>query len=1054
MPLTASQRRLPPASLATLIVLLCVLVGSAGLAQEALVTPARPAEYMIYQYPDTALVVRVDVPEAEFGLRVRGPDNALIKSSAVPGRRIGPVFHFIDAVDLPRQLMIEVTPGRAVDRSAIGLEILQFAAGDRNAGALARAYRLFSIGTETPPSDDTTTWAMKTYSLRNAAELFDQLGMEHMRLWSEYFATHLVLHSLNDGLMSVELSREIRAAARRAGFADVELAAAVLEGDALLRQMAANGGSAGGDHQQLHRLLHNVAALAERLGMASEAGRALYNDGLVFDRQGEPARALEQYRRALEVIAQATDPELLNQVRATAATAYEALGSTSGALEMLDHIAGDLAAGARNDADLELADRLFEKGRLLNATYRYREAQGELARSLDLQRASGGSRSWGPTGLELAWALYSLGRPDEAISLVQESLPRTPLEGNRETLARAYGSLANMLRAGGQFEQAARARETQGTLVGEGEGRAELLFETAMDARGRHGRASRETREMLRWSRQAAAAEGDLLTAARSALQLCLLEAGQSGAAACADSQARPAYQALRDSALPRLAAEAGLAWFRVLRMAGRTAEARAELDRLLDELHWYRRYLPGVVGAWYLEYRAELAADYLSLALGQAEPEPAATHFLLALERIRAIEAADGALPAAPGLDAATEESLRALLARRAAATGDEVARLAGETNQALAAARRNCPQCGLGEADRLSADRLRGLLGGLDRSEALLVYYLADSDARAVLAGRAGTRVVKLAQPAAIRQLLARVRGDLAQPPYAARRADFEALGDLLLGPLEGHLPEHIYLLPTGGLRAIPFDALLLGGRHLAERHRLANLASLGSLERRRPALPERYRERVFVAGNPQSQRDPFRFEMSQSAEINAVTERFVGPGLHVVQGVALRQDEFADERFTQAALVHLAIPGLIDLALPERSRLLLAAGADSFPGEPLARDPGAQLSPADLRAFELDAGLVLFSGTVVTGGGQSLHEGRLALVSEILDAGAAAAVFSLWPVGPDAAAHFAGELYGRLESEPDIVSAFTATRRAGIAHGEATKLGAWAGFQLFIR
>jgi hypothetical protein len=210
-------------------------------------------------------------------------------------------------------------------------------------------------------------------------------------------------------------------------------------------------------------------------------------------------------------------------VRATAAAAYEAQGSSSGALEMLDHIAGDLAVAAQDDARLELADRLLEKGRLLNATYRFREALGELGRSLELQRENGMSRSWGPTGLELAWACYSLGMTDDAIGLIRESLPRTPLEGNRETLARAYGSLANMLRAGGRFEEAAQARETQSTLVGEGEGRAELLFETAMDARRRHGAASREARELLGWSRQAARAEGD--SADRGALAAAVLPA-------------------------------------------------------------------------------------------------------------------------------------------------------------------------------------------------------------------------------------------------------------------------------------------------------------------------------------------------------------------------------------------------------------------------------------------------------------------------------------------------------------------------------------------------
>jgi CHAT domain-containing protein len=338
------------------------------------------------------------------------------------------------------------------------------------------------------------------------------------------------------------------------------------------------------------------------------------------------------------------------------------------------------------------------------------------------------------------------------------------------------------------------------------------------------------------------------------------------------------------------------------------------------------------------------------------------------------------------------------------------------------------------------------------------LLTYYLADDQAFAVLAGPAQARIVSLGQPKKIQQSVEGLRADLAGPPYALRLPDLDDLGDLLLQPLAADLPEQVYLLPAGDLLGVPFDALRLDGRHLAERHAVVNLASLDSLERRRPVLSGDYRNRVFVAGNPQNQRDPFRFEMSRSPEIKRVTDRFVGPGLHVVQGVALRKDEFADPRFAQAALVHLAIPGVLDLADPGRSRLLLAGAAESIPagwgglrsGESL---PGI-LAPADLRAFQLGADLLLLSATAVAGGGLPPHDGRVPLVAELLDAGAAALVFSLWPAGDDAAADFADGLYERLQADPDIVGAFRFAREAKIRESEATNLGAWAGFQLFIR
>jgi CHAT domain-containing protein len=403
----------------------------------------------------------------------------------------------------------------------------------------------------------------------------------------------------------------------------------------------------------------------------------------------------------------------------------------------------------------------------------------------------------------------------------------------------------------------------------------------------------------------------------------------------------------------------------------------------------------------------------------------------------------------------------VRSLLARREAASGDAARSLSAELFRQVEMARQGCGGCGPGDVDRLSEDGLQALLQGLDRDEGVLAYFLDGGEARAALATRGGVRTVSLAQPERIQQLLARTRESAARsgagPASAAALADLEALGKLLLQPLGRELPPRIYLLPAGPLRAIPFDALRLDGRYLAEQHLLVNLASLGALERRRPSLRGGYRDRVFVAGNPQNQRDPFRFEISLSPEIGAVTDRFVGPGLHVVQGVALRKDEFADERFAQAAVVHLAIPGVIDLASPERSRLLLAAApdaADTSRGSRVSTDPADYLSPADVAGFELDADLLLLSATGVSGSGESPFDGRLPLVSDFLAAGAAVVLFSLWPAGDEVAAKFAREFYGRLESDPDVASAFMATRQAGIQAGGETNLSAWAGFQLFIR
>lgn len=1009
-------------------------------------TAERPAEYMIYQYPDTILVLKIDVREAEFDLRTIGPESALLKSSSLPGRRIGPIYQYIDAVDQPRQLMIEVTPARTVDRAAISLEVQQFSADDRNTAALARAYQMLSLGIESSRNSDPSTWASKAYSLRNAAGIFAGLGREEMRLWSEYYAAHLVLHRLEDPLMAMEMVGAVQRDAERAGFAQLELVARMLEASAALRLAASSGErSAPLYYEKAHQVLGQVAALAERQAFAAEHGRALFEDGGVHAMQGDLERALERYQQALEIALGAGDPDLLNQIRATAASTHEAMGSTSGAIALLDDIANDLDSARDDEAEQELAMQWFAKGRLLNATYRHAEAAQELSRALELQRSEPGARSWGPTGLELAWSIYALGETDQALSLLEAALRVTPEQGNREAVFRAYGSMASIYRERQEFENAARARARQEALVGDGLGRAALLLELGLDALSRGSGAGEQARDFLRRSRQAAVTEGDEITAHRAVLSLCLLDSERGLDSGCRAS-ATAAHEALQDAGIPWLAADASLARSRLLRAVGEIRTARDGMDRLIGELYWYRRALPGVTDPWYAHNRDQLMREYLSLVRAMAaeaggmDGEP----LLLAMERVRMLESADYAKRRDGPLDAAEDESIRGLLARREAASGSVGDKLAGEIDRHLAAARRSAAST----PAELPELQLEPLLRQLDRSEALLTFSFDGRQTQALVARRTGVEAIDLAGSGRIQADLAELRDAWTGPAPPDFPRLLEALGRSLLKPLDGVLPEKIYLLPTGPLRGIPLDALPVNGKYFAERHSVVHLATLGSIARRAPLMPEGFGDRVFLAGNPQEQGDPFSLEFRISPEITAVTDQFVGPGLHIVQGIALQKHEFEDQRFAQAALAHLGLAGTLDLSFPDRSRLLLAQETAGQPGS------RSTLAPAEVRGFDMEARLVVLSGTAVVGHGISPVDSRVPLVADFLEAGAGAVLVSLQPLGEESNADFAADFYSRLRSKPDIGAALAAIKRERIAGESRTNLPDWASFQLFIR
>jgi tetratricopeptide (TPR) repeat protein len=1027
------------------LILLFAIPVSVHAAQTGEVSAARPAEYMIYQYPDISLVVRIDVPEAEFSSMVFGPEEALIKASRVPDGRIGPLYQFIDAVDMPRQLMIKVNPGRKIDRSQINLELIQLPAGDRNSVALAQAYKLLSFGTERVHASDTTTWATKTYTLKNAARAFAELGWEEMRLWSDYFAAHLVLHRLDDVLMSMELAREIRYRAERAGFEMIELAALVLEGDALMQAGEnASAKPAYARYEQAHEILVRVARLAEELDLRSEQSRALFTNGLAYERQAQWGKAVEQYQLALDASVSAGDSELANHIRSRAASVYETLGSTSGAIEMLEEISSDLA-GETGEEERGLAENLFEKGRILNYSFRYPEAARELSEALQIQQANPAAGAWGPTGLALAWSHYSMGEMELAAHLIQESIPRTARAGNTMALTRAYGIMANIFRQRGEFAQMVQYREKQGSLVDSGQQRALFLFESAVDARSKDGPHSKESHELMRRSRDMAIAGGDILTGQRAILHLCLLDAERNAGGNCTGDKARRALDYLRDSGIPALALEANFAWSKIMRRKGNKREALRGMERLITDMSFYRLVLPGVLGAWYWENKAEIFQEYMSVALAQSgagfRKSVDGRLVLLSLERIRLIEAAEGTVEAKDPVVDERDENLRVLLARRITAAEPGQSRLAAELNDRFDALRERSGPI----VQPLEAGSLDEFVSGLDKDEAVLTYYFARTSIHALSAGSDGIYLLQLADSARILELLQDLkiriaRGDSSLLP------ELGELGLLMLKPVSRRLAKNTYLIPTGPLNGFPFDALRIDDRFLAEKRQVINLMSVAGLQRRHAIERADGPDSVFLAGNPQTSQKLFSYDIPVSAEIDAVTDLFVGPGLHIIQGVALAKDEFRDPRFAGASIVHLAIPGSLDLAYPERSRLWMSATAN---------DPATvHLAPREIRTLDCTASLLVLSGTGIVGNSNSSFESRLGIVSDFLDSCMNPVMATLWPAGDSETAVFMGDFYHRLESSSDIAEALVRTKRSRIETETAANFRSWAGFQLYIR
>ena len=94
---------------------------------------------------------------------------------------------------------------------------------------------------------------------------------------------------------------------------------------------------------------------------------------------------------------------------------------------------------------------------------------------------------------------------------------------------------------------------------------------------------------------------------------------------------------------IPRHSVQAGFLWSQYLVRSGNSSEALRGLDHLIDDIHFYRAALPGVLGDWYWTNRESVFSSYMEVMSGDSGD---ATGSLLALSEIRHIDYAGEMTP------------------------------------------------------------------------------------------------------------------------------------------------------------------------------------------------------------------------------------------------------------------------------------------------------------------------------------------------------------------------------------------------------------------------
>ncbi len=978
------KARLPTFLLHLTVILIALAVDRVAFCQESAVTQEDPVvaskEYFVQQQPGEAVVVKISGFEANFTSRLSTENDDLKMESGLPEGQTLPVFQFVVVSDVPRQVNIGVDATRVTNRTEFELGLTRLNVRDDRTAGIARAYRLLSDGLELFPGGNSSDWSVRVQTLFGAATLFQEIGMEEMRLWSRLFGAHLILHRMRDFSTAFDWATELLAGPRISRYPDITFAALKLRSSAMA---AGRIGVGGADplNSDLQQALEATATSARSLGYALEEALALKASGIDLLDHGLHRQAMQRFNAALTIAVDIAAGDLAAEIREYMVDIHAQAGDLESSGDVLQDIEAHLA---QEGEDQELAVNLLRQGKLLIDGYRYSEAVAVLSRATRLEQSS---LTRLEAELALGHALSASGQNDQALIHLNRGVLQPQSGGYRRPsdvldVDAALDQIAAIRRFQENWNELEEIRNVQ---MGFSSGSATLAYQRALDSLQRFGASSIATRNLFMESLRQAINGGNDEIRALARLGLCALPGMADGVGARCEERALSAdLKAVQETGNPGQVMHATLFYSQWLDQGRRISDAFRTLDQQMDVVI-ATGYEP--LGAWFWQWRESFVGHYINLAirLEGGDSNRNAFSSLFALARARSFERGREAVE--PGFTRADLESFI-----------------------------RNLPD-----------------------DTVVLSYFIGQETAFAWVAKSDGVTRVAIAA----RKDLSGLGRDLRHSFQSGSWARFDELsrelGSALLQPVAAFLERTILLVSHGALLGIPFDSLHLDGSPISAEFRLAYLDAFPAFEQ--PVFASfQPPTTTFLAGDPQDWSGDFVSRLVVSDELRSVSEQFVGPGLHVVQGVALLSDEFQDQRYALADLVHLSVPGIVDLSPARDSSLFLS--------EPVRGAGRERLQAGSLAGLPVAARLVFLSRTEFVGDSASM-ESRLGIISSILSAGADAVIASLWPLDAAARQRFVADFYNRLDAEQNIVAALTRTKRELQNHSPRE----WAGFQLFI-
>ncbi|MCL4489619.1 MAG: CHAT domain-containing tetratricopeptide repeat protein, partial [Chloroflexi bacterium] len=654
--------------------------------------------------------------------------------------------------------------------------------------------------------------------------------------------------------------------------------------------------------------------------------------------------------------------------------------------------------------------------------------------------------------------LTEIGSPERALPYLDQALKLASKDKDVRFPLMAYMGKARALDALGRVAESDAALEKALQYVNEAEMsvyRADVLLamaDRAVRARDRNI-AIKYLEEAL-----AAASKAQMPRPRAAALLELSRLYEQSGDLITADARATEGLRASKELVdmyvLPRHIAAAA----RIKARLGKTVEADALYEEAADLVEGMLVNVPS------LGLRSTLVGEMSEVYVG---------HFSLAVEQLKDVSKAFRIVERARGRVAADMLRTRPTDSRSpSTAPPPEQRRIVDiqiRLQQAGSARERRLLLQQLVEAEESSApmflerDRLRKFVRSdpvdlevlrrqIQKDEAIIEFVLSEPASFALAISREGIRAHTLRGAKAINELVTQFLEQI-----KARKEPNQSLTDTLYSTLVVPIPEiqgktRLVIVPDGNLHVLPFDSLRdRQGQYLGDRHVLTYSPSATVLHLLRTTPPERQATLPLLAvggqgpdGADQVAAQTRRAEVSDKAVTRGIFDlsganmkplpwvadevRSVaaigGKGSVILLGAGATEAAFKAQPLDRFRTLHLALHGIADTKLPDRSALVL--GSDSTAGE------DGLLQTREISRLRLNAELVTLSACDTGIGRLQGQEGMANLVRAFLFAGSRSVVAALWEVDDTFTASLMKRFYSNLALGEDVGRALQHAKR----------------------